>query len=169
MLSTLRQGRLDPISTANFPILRTGSTARNVVCDFASFQGEARSRDVKRLEDYVAYFETHCQKVAAANGAGLKLSKVGNFRPFLVPLDDPILAIGRNRLPRPEHQVPGRDRRRRNGRQHLQCAGHYLRGRGHRLHENHTHSEQLVLEDFFLSGRLAAALIETYAQGCESK
>ena len=96
MLSTLRQGRLDPISTANFPILRTGSTARNVVCDFASFQGEARSRDVKRLEDY---------------------GHRGNC------------------LPESGNQVPGRNRRRRNGRQHLQRAGHYLRGCGHRLYE----------------------------------
>ena len=169
MLSTLRQGRLDPISTANFPILRTGSTARNVVCDFASFQGEARSRDVKRLEDYVAYFEAHCQKVAAANGAGLKLSKVENFRPFLVPLDDPILAIAEtacrslNIKFRAEIGGGGMDANIFSA-QGITCVG-VATG----YTKNHTHSEQLVLEDFFLSGRLAAALIETYAQGCESK
>ncbi len=64
MISTLKQGRLDPVSTSNFPILSTGTRVPNVVCDFASFRGEARSRDSKTLLDYVAYFEEHCKKVA---------------------------------------------------------------------------------------------------------
>ena len=32
--------------------------------------------------------------------------------------------------------------------------------------KNHTRDEQLVLEDFFQSGRLAQELIETYAESC---
>ena len=105
----------------------------------------------------------------AANGAGLKLSKVGNFRPFLVPLDDPILAIAEtacrslNIKFRAEIGGGGMDANIFSA-QGITCVG-VATG----YTKNHTHSEQLVLEDFFLSGRLAAALIETYAQGCESK
>lgn len=117
----------------------------------------------------MAYFEAHCQKVAATNGAGLKLSKVENFRPFLVPLDDPILAIAETACRslgikfRAEIGGGGMDANIFSA-QGITCVG-VATG----YTKNHTHSEQLVLEDFFLSGRLAAALIETYAQGCESK
>lgn len=168
MLSTLRQGRLDEVSTANFPILRTGSTASNVVCDAASFQGEARSRDARRLEAYVAYFEDHCRAVAEAHGAGWKLIKEESFRPFLIPLEDPALEIARAAcqaldLPcRIEVGGGGMDANIFNARG-MTCVG-VATG----YTKNHTREEQLVLEDFFLSGRLAAALIETYAAGCVS-
>lgn len=35
--------------------------------------------------------------------------------------------------------------------------------------KNHTKDEQLILEDFYKSGELCAALIETYAETCVSK
>ena len=35
--------------------------------------------------------------------------------------------------------------------------------------KNHTRDEQLVLEDFFQSGRLAQELIEAYAESCGPK
>lgn len=140
-----------------------------MVCDFASFQGEARSRDVKRLEDYVAYFETHCQKVAAANGAGLKLSKVGNFRPFLVPLDDPILAIaetacrGLNIKFRAEIGGGGMDANIFSA-QGITCVG---------VATGYTKTTPTASSWFWRTFSSPDAwrppLIETYAQGCESK
>ncbi|WP_297293715.1 hypothetical protein [uncultured Oscillibacter sp.] len=69
MLSSLRQGRLDELTTANFPILSTSSRTRNVVCDHASFRGEARSREFRCLEEYVSYFKDHCLRMAAEKGA----------------------------------------------------------------------------------------------------
>ena len=95
MIATLKKGRLDPMTTSNFPILSTGSKSRNVVCDFASFKGEARSRDLQKLTDYVTYFEQHCREVAARYGAGITIEKHQNFLPFLIPEEDEVLVCAK--------------------------------------------------------------------------
>lgn len=169
ILSTLRQGRLDPESTSNFPVLTTGSTATNVVCDFAAFQGEARSRDPKRLADYVDYFETHCKTVAQEQGAEITIQKEEGFLPFLIDEDAPVLATAKtacNKLDIPfraEVGGGGMDANIFNARG-LSCVG-VATG----YTKNHTKDEQLVLADFYKSGELAAALIETFAQGCAAR
>jgi tripeptide aminopeptidase len=169
MLSTLKQGRLDEVSTSNFPMLSTGNRSCNVVCDFASFKGEARSRDLQRLNDYVAYFEKHCQEVAQQHGAGIKIEKVQNFLPFLIPEDDQVLVIAKAAseklgLPfRVEVGGGGMDANIYNGK------GLKTVGVATGYTKNHTKEENLVLEDFFRSGDLARLLIETYAEACESK
>lgn len=169
MLSTLKQGRLDESSTANFPILSTGSVSCNVVCDFASFKGEARSRDLNRLEDYVAYFDSHCRKVAEEHGAGVKITKAENFLPFRIPETDPVLECARAACEklglsfRAEMGGGGMDANIYNAR------GLRTVGVATGYTKNHTKDEQLVLEDFFQSAQLAQALIETFAETCEPK
>lgn len=169
MLSSLKQGRLDAVTTANFPILSTGSTATNVVCDAAAFSGEARSRDPQRLADYVAYFEAHCQKVAEKCGAGLKLEKIESFLPFRIPEEDEVVQIAKAAcasLGIPcsfESGGGGMDANIFNAR------GLTTIGVATGYTKNHTKSEQLVLEDFYRSGELAAALIETFAERCVAK
>ncbi len=169
ILSTLKQGRLDPVSTANFPILSTGTKVPNVVCDFASFSGEARSRDLKALQDYVAYFEDHCKKVAAEKGAGIKVNKVEAFLPFHIHEDDQVLVMAKaacekvGLTPAFEAGGGGMDANIYN------AKGMVTVGVATGYTKNHTKSEQLVLEDFYKSGELCAALIETYAETCTSK
>ena len=169
MLSTLKQGRLDEMSTANFPMLSTTSTARNVVCDGASFKGEARSRDFQRLVDYVAYFEDHCKKVAAEHGAGIQVEKIENFLPFAIPEEDEALVVARAACEklglnyRAEVGGGGMDANIYNNK------GMTTVGVATGYTKNHTKNEQLVLEDFYKSGELAQVLIETFAARCESK
>ena len=169
MLSTLRQGRLDPVSTANFPMLSTGTKVPNVVCDFASFSGEARSRDLKTLKDYVAYFENHCKEVAAKKGAGIKVQTQEAFLPFLISEDEEVMAVARAACqklvlePRFEAGGGGMDANIYN------AKGMSTVGVATGYSKNHTKDEQLILEDFYKSGELCAALIETYAETCVSK
>ena len=169
MLSTLKQGRLDFESTANFPILKTGSTARNVVCDYASFQGETRSRDRQKLLDYVAYFEDHCTRVAEAAGAEIKIIKNEGFLPFLIPEDDEVMVVAKEACAAVgiECKVDvgggGMDANIYN------AKGMYTVGVATGYSKNHTKNEQLILEDYYKSGELAQKLIETYAARCESK
>ena len=66
-----------------------------MVCDFASFRGEARSRDSKTLLDYVAYFEEHCKKVAAENGAEVKIIKKESFLPFCIAEDNEVVSVAK--------------------------------------------------------------------------
>lgn len=169
MLSTLRQGRLDEISTSNFPLISTGSKATNVVCDFASFKGEARSRDAKRLQDYTAYFEAHCKEVAAKNGAGIKVTIDESFVPFNIPATDEVLLIAKAACDElgltflVEEGGGGMDANIYNakGMSTIGVATGYTK--------NHTKAEQLVLDDFYKSGELCAVILETFAANCESK
>jgi len=164
MLSTLKQGRLDEVTTSNFPIISTASRGPNVVCDSASFSGEARSRDPQRLDAYVDYFERHCQKVAEENGAGLKLRKEEAFRAFCISEDAPVIrlaktACGKLCIPcRVEAAGGGMDANIFNA-QGISCVG-VATG----YSKNHTKEEQLVLEDFYRAGNLAAAMIDVYTE-----
>ena len=169
MLSTLRQGRLDFEPTANFPILKTGSTARNVVCDYAKFEGETRSRNRQKLQEYVAYFEEHCTKVAKDAGAEIKITKNEGFLPFLIPEDDEVLVVAKAACEavgvecKIEVGGGGMDANVYN------AKGMFTVGVATGYSKNHTLNEQLILEDFYKSGELAQKLIETYAATCESK
>ncbi|MDO4315749.1 MAG: M20/M25/M40 family metallo-hydrolase [Oscillospiraceae bacterium] len=169
MLSSLKQGRLDPVTTSNFPILSTGTKAPNVVCDFASFSGEARSRDTRTLEEYVAYFEAHCRQVAEEKGAGLKLIKKQGFLPFRIPESDEPVVVAKAACAKLglsasfEAGGGGMDANIFNAR------GMATIGVATGYSKNHTKSEQLILEDFYKSGELAQVLIETFAERCGSK
>lgn len=169
MLSSLRQGRLDEITTSNFPILSTGSASSNVVCDSASFSGEARSRSAERLENYVAYFERHCTELAKERGAGIKIQKNRLFQAFCIPETDPCILYAREALA--SLGIPclieagggGMDGNIYNER------GLTAIGVATGYTKNHTKEEQLVLDDFFRSGQVAAAILFAYAKTCPAK
>lgn len=169
ILSTLKQGRLDPVTTSNFPMLSTGTHVPNVVCDFASFSGEARSRDAQKLADYVAYFEAHCKQVAEEKGAGLKLTMKEAFLPFQIPESDEAVVIAKAACAKVgltgsfEAGGGGMDAN------IFNAQGMTTIGVATGYTKNHTKNEQLVLEDYFKSGELAQAIIETFAERCESK
>lgn len=164
ILATIRQGRLDAVSTANFPILRTGSTGTNVVCDKAEFEGEARSRDHKKLQDYVDYFQSHCKEVAEKYGAGVETVLDPRFLPFWIEESEPVLAMARqacDSLGLTFKAEPG-------GGAFDGCIfnakGMSCVGVATGYSKNHTKDEQLILEDYFKSGELCAVLIELYAE-----
>ena len=169
MLSGLKQGRIDFESTANFPILKTGSTARNVVCDFASFRGEARSRNLQKLEDYMVYFKEHCTRVAEAAGAEISIDAFANFLPFYMGEEEEVMVIAKEACE--AAGIPyfaqvgggGMDANIFNA-QGMKTIGVATGYTG-----NHTTTEQLVLEDFYKSGELAAQMIYAYAKRCSAK
>lgn len=169
ILSTLKQGRLDEISTSNFPSITTASKGSNSVCDFASFSGEARSSDRQRLEDYVSYFGRHCREIARENGASVKINESATFLPFRISEDTQIVQIAKAACEKIgltssfEMGGGGMDANILNA-QGITCIG-VATG----YSKNHTNSEQLILKDFFKSGELAQSLIETYAEFCGSK
>lgn len=164
MLSTLRQGRLDELTTSNFPMLSTGARGSNAVCDRASFRGEARSRDAQRLEDYVAYFKEHCLRVAKERGAKLELKIEPLFRPFLIGEDQEVLRLARLACESVgltclvESGGGGMDAN------IFNAQGISSVGIATGYYKNHTKEEYLVLEDFYRAGELAAAMIQLYGE-----
>ena len=164
MLSTLRQGRLDELTTANFPMLSPGSHTRNVVCDPASFKGEARSQEFRRLEEYVAYFKDHCLRVAAAEGAKICLEIEELFRPFHIGEEQEVLRLARRACGAVglaclvESGGGGMDAN------IFNAQGISSVGIATGYYKNHTKEEYLVLEDFYRAGELAAAMIQLYGE-----
>lgn len=178
ILSTLRQGRLDPMSTANFPVISTGAHTRNAVCDRASFGahtrnavcdrasfgGEARSRDAKRLEAYVTYFKEHCLHMAEERGAGITLEIEELFRPFQIGEEQEVLRLAKRSCEsvglecRIESGGGGMDAN------VFNAKGIPSIGIATGYHKNHSKDEYLVLEDFYRAGDLAAAMIQLYGR-----
>ncbi len=162
MLSTLKQGRIDEITTSNFPILMTDNLSCNVVCDHAKFKGEARSRDQKKLLDYIEYFKKHCQKVADENHAKIEMNITPTFVPFFIHADHEILQKAKHACDvlninmTIETGGGGMDANVFNEK------GIVTVGVATGYSKNHTKEEQLILEDFYLSAELCAQLIREY-------
>lgn len=160
LLDTLKDGRLDAETVSNFPLLGTGNTATNIVCDRAWVKGESRSRDRKKLEDYMAYFRRHCEESVQGTGAQVTSSAEISFAPFRLEEKEPVVALACRALkamgiqPRIEQGGGGMDANIFNvkGLPSLGIATGYTK--------NHTKEENLDLESFTRSGELVEKLIE---------
>ena len=159
ILDTLKDGRLDEETVANFPLMGTGNTATNIVCDRAWVKGESRSRNQEKLEAYMDYFQRHCQEAAAGTGARVRTAAEISFAPFQLAETEPVIRTAVKALealgiaPRIEQGGGGMDANIFNakGLPSLGVATGYTK--------NHTLEENLDLESFTRSGQLVEKLI----------
>lgn len=159
ILDTLKDGRLDEETVANFPLMGTGNTATNIVCDRAWVKGESRSRNREKLEAYMDYFQRHCQEAAAGTGARVRTAAEISFAPFQLAETEPVIRTAVKVLealgitPRIEQGGGGMDANIFNakGLPSLGVATGYTK--------NHTLEENLDLESFTRSGQLVEKLI----------
>lgn len=159
ILDTLKDGRLDEETVANFPLMGTGNTATNIVCDRAWVKGESRSRNREKLEAYIDYFQRHCQEAAAGTGARVRTAAEISFAPFQLAETEPVIRTAVKALealgitPRIEQGGGGMDANIFNakGLPSLGVATGYTK--------NHTLEENLDLESFTCSGQLVEKLI----------
>lgn len=159
ILDTLKDGRLDEETVANFPLMGTGNTATNIVCDRAWVKGESRSRNREKLEAYMDYFQRHCQEAAAGTGARVRTAAEISFAPFQLAETEPVIRTAVKALealgitPRIEQGGGGMDANIFNakGLPSLGVATGYTK--------NHTLEENLDLESFTRSGQLVEKLI----------
>ncbi len=159
ILDTLKDGRLDEETVANFPVIRTGSEAVNIVCDSAWARGEARSRDPEKLRHYMEYFRQHCQKAAAGTGASVTAEAEISFSPFHIPETAPVIQLAGQAFrkmgiaPRIEQGGGGMDANIFNAR------GLPAIGIATGYTQNHTLQEKLDLRSFLKSGEYIETLI----------
>lgn len=159
ILDTLKDGRLDEETVANFPLMGTGNTATNIVCDRAWVKGESRSRNQEKLEAYMDYFQRHCQEAAAGTGARVRTAAEISFAPFQLAETEPVIRTAVKALealgitPRIEQGGGGMDANIFNakGLPSLGVATGYTK--------NHTLEENLDLKSFIRSGQLVEKLI----------
>ncbi len=162
ILSTLREGRLAPDSTANFPIVRAGGDATNAVCDYCLIKGESRSLVQSKLEEYTAYFEKHCHEQGEAFGCTVKTEVTFGYAGFSIPKDAAAVRLMGDVFEqmgvtmRAEPGGGGMDANVYNskGLQSVGLATGYF--------DNHTTNEHVSLESFLRTGEMVQRIVDTY-------
>jgi tripeptide aminopeptidase len=83
-ISKLPLGRIDEESTMNIGILKSGS-AVNVIPESAELDGEVRSFNVKKVDDYFNKILDVFKKEAESVGGKIEFDSFWDFKPFTVP------------------------------------------------------------------------------------
>jgi tripeptide aminopeptidase len=91
-LSSLREGRLSPISTSNFGVIK-GGEATNIVCQFVELKGEARSHDEGELSAYLVEVEEAFRRTAREAKAKVELKWTHEYSAFYVKEDEKIISM----------------------------------------------------------------------------
>lgn len=161
-VSRLRTGRIDDETTANIPMLKTGTKVTNIVCDYAEMEGEIRSHSVEKARAYVENFETICRDASAEMGVDVLISIVKEMDGFWVDEDEPVLRGAKRACEALE--IPCI----------IEAAGGGMDANVFNAHgiaavgvatgysRNHTTEERLRLSEFYLAGKLAKTLILQY-------
>ncbi len=91
ILTRLPLGRIDEETTSNIGLLQ-GGLKRNIVPEHAYLDGELRSRNQSKLENYTAEFRRAFDQVAAMYPqANIDLNIWSQYRAYSVPQDHPAL------------------------------------------------------------------------------
>jgi len=85
-IANLRQGRIDPETTANIGII-AGGKATNIVPDTVIVTGEARSRDPRKLQEQAAHMRETFQQAAERLGGTVELEETDVYPAFNLATD----------------------------------------------------------------------------------
>jgi tripeptide aminopeptidase len=163
VLSDMDEGRIDFETTANWAIMTAGSVT-NVVCDRARLTGEARSRDLSKLNSYIDYVRAHCAEVIAATEATAEVTVERTYDPFVVTREEPAVAnvcrvLERMGItPLVEAGGGGMDANR------LNALGIRTVGLATGYSKNHTKNEELYIDDLKKSAEMVLEIIREYAK-----
>ena len=93
ILTRLPLGRIDEETTSNIGLLQ-GGLKRNIVPEHAYLDGELRSRNQAKLDNYTAEFERAFDQVASMYPlANIDLNIWSQYRAYSVPQDHPSLTL----------------------------------------------------------------------------
>lgn len=163
VLSDMDEGRIDFETTANWAIMTAGSVT-NVVCDRARLTGEARSRDITKLNSYIDYVRAHCAEIIAATEATAEVTVERTYDPFVVTREEPAVAnvcrvLERMGItPLVEAGGGGMDANR------LNALGIRTVGLATGYSKNHTKNEELYIDDLKKSAQMVLEIIREYAK-----
>jgi tripeptide aminopeptidase len=88
-ISKLPLGRIDDESTMNIGILKGGS-AVNVIPEVTELDGEVRSFDMKKVEEYFKFTLDSFIKEADALGGKIEVESFWDFKPYTIPENSPV-------------------------------------------------------------------------------
>lgn len=88
-ISKLPLGRIDEESTMNIGILKAGS-AVNVIPEITELDGEVRSFDVKKVEEYFKLTLDTFMKEADTLGGKIEVESFWDFKPYTIKANSPV-------------------------------------------------------------------------------
>jgi tripeptide aminopeptidase len=91
-LSRIREGRLSPVSTANYGVI-SGGQATNIVCNYLEIKGEARSHVDSELKDYLAEVDRVFYGTGKERGAKVEIDYALEYEAFYVKEDEPVISL----------------------------------------------------------------------------
>jgi len=91
-LAALNYGRIDFETTANIGLI-SGGVATNIVPDRVEVRCEARSRNMKKLEDQTNHMKETFERVAAENGARAEVVVKKAYGPYVLTDDAPVVDL----------------------------------------------------------------------------
>lgn len=163
ILADIKDGRIDFETTSNWAVIKAGNST-NVVCDHVEILAEARSRNNKKLEDYIQYAKKHCEDVLKGTDAKVNVRVEYIYEAFLVDEEDELLAIlcdvmkDNGITPVIEQGGGGMDANRFNDKG-IKCVGvatGYM--------NNHSTKEELYIDDLNKSAEVVYDLICAYSK-----
>jgi tripeptide aminopeptidase len=162
-IASLREGRLSPVSTSNFGVIKGGS-ATNIVCDLLEIKGEARSHDPAELKAYLAEVDAAFGRLEEMGGRA-ELKWFEEYLAYDVPKDDAVITLADKALKAIGREMTvvrgggGLDANRMNLKG-IRCVG---LGAGYL--DVHTSRESQSIPELIAAGELVAALIKAAAGG----
>jgi len=96
-IAGMRQGRLDDETTANIGKI-TGGKATNIVPDTVEMEGEARSRDPRKLAEQVAHMRECFEQAARDASATVEIVVSDVYPAFNLATDDPAVRLASEAL-----------------------------------------------------------------------
>lgn len=163
IIADMDEGRIDFETTANWAII-SAANVTNVVCDHTRVTGEARSRDINKLNSYIEYVKTHCDEVIKTTDATCQVTVERTYDPFVVTKEEQTVSIACDVLqkmgitPLVEAGGGGMDANR------LNSMGIRTVGLATGYSKNHTLSEEIYIEDLKKSGTMVLELIRAYSK-----
>jgi len=93
-ISSMPLGRIDFETTANIGII-SGGKATNVVPDFAEMRGEARSRNLEKLEKQTGIMIQAAEEAALSVGANVEVECVREYDGYSLSEEEPIVKLAK--------------------------------------------------------------------------
>lgn len=87
-IASMRLGRIDQETTANIGVIK-GGLATNIVPEEVEILGEARSHNLRKLEEQIAHMVSLLEKEAQRGGGKAEVEVTDVYRSFRITEDDP--------------------------------------------------------------------------------
>jgi tripeptide aminopeptidase len=157
-LARLPEGRLSPTSTANFGIVKGGSST-NVVCDECVLVGEARSTNAEELENYLELVRTTFAEAAKEYRTEADVHIEKQYGTFTIDENSETVTMARSAMARQGIEAYTVKSGGGSDANHFNEHGIPTLNMGVGYSKNHTNAEQITIEDLEKAGILVGDLI----------